>query len=372
MAKPSARESTPERVYVDEITLDGRKVAVRSAEIAIDRLHLDPKNPRIANTIALRLGAKDQFEDAIQELLWSDPEVHELYRQVLVNRGLIERIIVKPDDTVVEGNCRLVVYRKLHENQPRDDRWLRIPSRVLPDDITEREVALLLAQLHVQGKNKWSPFEKAGHVFRLHRDFVLTQEEIAVRLRMSKSKVNQMIRAFETMQHVYLKHYDDPASVHKYSYFEELFKKPELREWATSSSQNVERFAKWVGDGKIALGMHVRDLPAILENEAALSAFERGGHAEARKILEKDDPTLSSVLFKKMAEAADALRDARLDDINRARPDGSRAARRIVSDLHDALKRFMDLAGIDEADDGEDADESANSRRRPQRHRRSS
>ena len=211
-------------------------------------------------------------------------------------------------------------------------------------------MALLLAQLHVQGKNKWTPFEKAGHVFRLHRDFLLTQDEIAVRLRMSKSKVNQMVRAFETMLNVYLKHYDDPASVHKYSYFEELFKKPELREWAMASSENVERFAKWVGEGKIALGVHVRDLPAILENEAALAAFERGGHTEGRRVLEKDDPTLSSVLFRKMAEAADALRDARLDDINRARPDGSRAARRIVGELYHALKRFMDLTAIDDGD----------------------
>lgn len=346
MAKQSAQQSTPERIVVDEITLDGRQVAVRSEDIPVERLRLDPRNPRIANTIALRLGAGDQFEDAIEKLLWSDPEVHELYRQVLVNRGLIERIIVKPDRTVVEGNCRLVVYRKLRENQPRDNRWFKIPSRVLPDDITEREVALLLAQLHVQGKNKWSPFEKAGHVFRLHRDFVLTQDEIAVRLRMSKSKVNQMIRAFETMQNVYLKHYDDPASVHKYSYFEELFKKPELREWATISSDNVQRFAKWVGEGKIAQGMHVRDLPTILANADALAAFERGGHGEARKILEKDDPTLSSPLFKKMAETADGLRAARLDDINRARPDGSRAARRIVSELREALDQFVALTGV--------------------------
>src|SRR6266566_9666460 len=122
MAKQSAHESTAERVYLDEITLEGRKVVVRSAEIPIGELRLDPRNPRIANTIALRLGAKDQFEEAIENLLWSDPEVHELYRQVLVNRGLIERIIVKPDHTVVEGNCRLVVYRKLRENQARDPR----------------------------------------------------------------------------------------------------------------------------------------------------------------------------------------------------------------------------------------------------------
>jgi hypothetical protein len=222
---------------------------------------------------------------------------------------------------------------------------------VLPDNISEREVALLLAQLHVQGKNKWSPFEKAGHVFRLHKDFVLTQDEIAVRLRMSKSKVNQMIRAFEAMQNVYLKRYADPGGVHKYSYFEELFKKPELREWATNSLDNVRHFAEWVGEGKISQGVQVRDLPAILADDDALAAFERGGYFEARKVLEQDDPTLSSTLFKKMAEMTEALRDARLDDINRARPDGSRAARRIVAELREALGRFMALSGGDEVVD---------------------
>jgi hypothetical protein len=353
MTKQAFQQATIERIVVDEITLDGRKVAVRNEEIPVDRLRLDPRNPRIANTIALRIDTSGEFEQAIENLLWSDPEVHELYRQVLVNQGLIERIIVKPDHTVVEGNCRLVVYRKLRENQARDPRWLKIPSRVLPGDISEREVALLLAQLHVQGKNKWSSFEKAGHVFRLHKDFVLTQDEIAVRLRMSKSKVNQMIRAFEAMQNVYLKHYSDPASVHKYSYFEELFKKPELREWATRSSENVRRFAGWVGQGKISQGMQVRDLPTILANDDALAAFDRGGYFEARKVLEQDDPTLSSPLFKKMAEMTEALRDARLDDINRARSDGSRAARRIVAELREALDRFMALTGADEEPDGD-------------------
>jgi hypothetical protein len=353
MAKQALRETPAERIVVevDEITLDGRKIAVRNEDIPVGRLRLDPRNPRIANTIALRLGPGDQFEDAIENLLWSDPEVHELYRQVLVNRGLIERIIVKPEGTVVEGNCRLVAYRKLRENQPKDPRWLKIPSRVLPENISEREIALLLAQLHVQGKNKWSPFEKAGHVFRLHKDFVLTQDEIAVRLRMSKSKVNQMVRAFEAMQNVYLKSYRDPASVHKYSYFEELFKKPELREWATASPENVWRFAKWVGEGKITQGVRVRDLPTILANSEALEAFERDGYAEARRVLEQDDPTLSSPLFKKMAEMAAALRDARLDDINRARLDGSRAARRIVGELREAFDRFVALTGADEEPD---------------------
>ena len=278
MAKANIASTATERVVVDEITLDGRKVAVRNEDIPVKRLRLDAQNPRIANTVAFRLDLKGDFDVAIEDLLWSDPDVRDLYRQVLVNRGLIERIIVTTDFTVVEGNCRLIVYRKLQEKYPREPQWMKIPSRVLPDDITKRNVALLLAQLHVQGKNEWSSFEKAGHVYKLHKEFALTQDEIALRLRMSKSKVNQLIRAFEAMKTVFLPQFPDPANVHKFSYFEELFKKPELREWAMNDVDAVQRFARWVGTNKLSQGVQVRDLAAILASPDALAALGCGRH----------------------------------------------------------------------------------------------
>jgi len=334
-------------VEVDEITLDGKKVVVRNEDIPIERLHLDSTNPRIANTVALQFNLKaEPFEDTLAGLLWSDPDVRDLYRQVLVNKGLIERIIVKPGYVVAEGNCRLIVYRKLRENYPNDSRWHRIPSRVLPVEIAERDIALLLGQMHVMGKNQWSSFEKAGHVYKLHREFVLTQDEIAARLRMSKSKVNQLVRAFETMRNVFLPKFPDPANVRKFSYFEELFKKPELRDWATNDPEAVGRFAEWVGTGRLSQGIHVRELPKILENPEALAALDRGGFLEARKVLEEDDPALSSPLFRKMVEMTDLLHEARLDDIQRARADGNAAAHRIVRNLEQALSRFMQLSSV--------------------------
>jgi hypothetical protein len=348
MARPKTETAKDSSVVeVDEITLDGKRVVVRNQDLPVEALHLDPKNPRIANTVSLEFGPRAaSLDSAIEELLWSDPDVRDLYRQVVVNGGLIERIIVRPNSVVAEGNCRLVVYRKLRAKFPADVRWQRVPARVLPEDIHERDIALLLGQMHVMGKNAWTPFEKAGHVYKLHREYVLTQDEIASRLRMSKSKVNQLIRAFEAMQTIYLQKYQEPGRVRKFSYFEELFKKPELREWATSNEENVRRFADWVGTGKISQGMHVRDLGRILKNPGALQAFEEDGFSEARKLLEEDDPAISWPLFKTMVETTEFLREARLDDIQRAGPDGNPAAHRIVLELEDALTRFMELSGV--------------------------
>ncbi len=334
------------RVVVDEITLDGRKIVLFNQEIPVDDVHLDPANPRIANTIALQGGTQGpRFEERIEELLWDDPDVRDLYRQVLVNRGLIERIIIKPDHTVMEGNCRVVVYRRLRKNHPEDQTWSTIPARVLPEDIGEKAVALLLGQMHVMGKNQWSGFEKAGHVYKLHRHFLLTQDEIASRLRMSKSKVNQLNRAFDAMKTYFLPHYPEPANVRKFSYFEELFKKPVLRDWVFCEPDAVKRFADWVGTGKLFQGVQVRELPEILENPDALDALEKKGYAEAKKVLEEENPALSSPLFRKMSEMTQTLLEARLDDIQRAR--GNTAAQRMVRELKDALSRFGELSGME-------------------------
>jgi len=191
----ASRRPEAQVVEVDEITLDGKSVRVRNVDLPLDRVSLDPSNPRIANTFAIG-PTKDvaSLQKKLENLLWEDDDVRDLYRQVQINKGLIERIIVREDGTVVEGNCRTVVYRKLSEKEPTVSLWKAIPARVLPEDIRDREIAILLGEMHVAGKNTWTPFEKAGHVYRLHKNFALTQDEIAQRLRMSKSKVNQLIR----------------------------------------------------------------------------------------------------------------------------------------------------------------------------------
>ena len=342
-------QSEPSRseLVVDEITLDGKSIRVRNVDLPVDQVKLDPRNPRIANTVAVSLnGVERTFRRSLEDLLWADDDVRDLYRQVLINRGLIERIIVREDGTAVEGNCRTVVYRKLHQNNPRDRAWQFIPSRVLPGDIGERDVAILLGEMHVAGKNTWSPFEKAGHVYRLQKDFALTQDEIAHRLRMSKSKVNQLIRAFEVMKTKFLPKYPQHSSIRKFSYFEEVLKKPELRTWIEATNGAEDQFVYWVGANKLTQGVQVRELPAIIENDEALKALTNDGFQAAQKVLGEDNPELTSKLFRHMLEMAEALKKAQLDDIQRVRKSRHSKARRIVQDLKESLDHFIELCGL--------------------------
>src|SRR5687768_665061 len=135
-------------LVVDEITLDGKNVQVQSIDLPLDQVRLDLSNPRIANTVSIPSGAAGPaVQKKLEALLWDDSDVRDLYRQVLINKGLVERIIVRPDGRVVEGNCRTVVYRKLREKYPSETRWRSIPARLLPDDIGDRDVAILLGEM---------------------------------------------------------------------------------------------------------------------------------------------------------------------------------------------------------------------------------
>jgi hypothetical protein len=340
--------TTSPPIVVDEITLDGRQIRVQNVELPLNEVRLDPRNPRIANTVAFSMDDADPaLQKKLEDLLWSDDDVRELYRQVLANKGLIERIIVRHDGTVAEGNCRTVVYRRLMEKFPKESNWRNIPARVLPEDIGDRGIAILLGEMHVAGKNTWSPFEKAGHVYRMHRDFALTQDEIATRLRMSKSRVNQLIRAFDAMKTKYLTKYPGPASIRKFSYFEELYKKPELRDWIDATKGAEDLFVNWVGTNKLSQGVHVRELAQIVANEEALAALSSDGFETAQRVLSEDNPALTSKLFKTMVDMTEALRKAQLDDIQRVRKPGRSKGRRIVVDLSEALDHFMELCGVE-------------------------
>lgn len=329
---------------IDEITLDQRRVIVRCLDLPLDGVRLDKRNPRIANTARVsNFGDGPQLQKQLSDLLWQDPDVRALYQSVRQNKGLIERIIVRPDGTVAEGNCRTVVYNKLAQAFPTDATWKSIPARVLPDDITERQVAVLLGELHVGGKNKWTAFEKAGHIYELSETHGLTQDEIAKLLKTSKTAINHSVRAFSAMRELYLPKYGSVGAVHKFSYFLELYKQPELRQWVASDEAAIGEFVDWVGEERLPKGADVRELVDIVKSPPALNAFRKGGLESARKVLELDQPELASELFKQMVDMTAALDAARMPDIQRVRKDERGSAKRIVRDLRDSLGRFIEM-----------------------------
>ena len=312
---------------------------MRIVDIPIYEVHLDPKNQRVQFLISL-LGYVTN-EDELAEQLWSLEPVKDLYRSIKQNQGLLERIIVRPDRTIVEGNCRTVVYRKLYETEG-DERWAKIPSRVLPEDITEKEINHLLGELHVAGKNKWTPFEKAAYIYRMHELYGYTVEELGEHLRMGKAKVNQHLWAYSLMNDHFLKDSTDGTDILKWSHFEEFYKGFKKKDAAEPWE---DRFVKWVREGKLGEGVQVRDLPDIVADPESLEALEEHGYDEAMLILSRDRPELTSRLFRLIDRTTEELQEAPAGEI-RAIRSGDSARVRKLQELQRAINDFVDLTGV--------------------------
>ena len=272
--------------------------------------------------------------------------------------GLRERIIVQWElktkkYKLVEGNCRTVSIRNLHEKNPKDPRWQTVPAKVLPPDADQRAVSIMLMDFHVVGKIQWKAHEKAAQVHKMNAVLRMPMDEIALYMRTSKTTVQRYLDAHKAMVEKFLT-IDNGAYEKKgegsWSFFEELYKSKDLRKSIKSDPDFVDDFSRWVGDDRLPNGADVRVLPKILSNTQASKKFKEGNpktaFVEAKKLVAQEDPSVDSDFFKLLAKVREALTNAaQVKEILKIRTD--KAARQQVLDTYEALIDFMGLADVD-------------------------
>jgi hypothetical protein len=347
------------RLENEIIPLGPTRVEVVLAEIDLDDLKLDPTNPRITFKLKSAGVTATADEKQLEELLWEDPDVKALKRAIEANGGLIEAIIVSgKDGTVLEGNCRLTSLRKLRaETESKDPRWLTVRARVLPASVDRNTVDALLGELHIAGKNEWTPFEQAAHLYRMNNQKGYSEETLAQMYRQSKGYVSAKIRAYRLMSEVLVpmaqkhqkgKHMDDLAR--RWSWFEEFYKKckpnaaKENEDRVYDGKELEEKFCGWVLDGKLPQAADVRKLGDILDHKDAIKAFEKDGIDKAFGILATERPELSSKLWKQVHTAATYLQKMGLDEINELRG-GDTRKRQVFNDLVKAVEHVKKEIG---------------------------
>jgi len=329
------------------IPLAGVRVEISLVNIPIEHIRLDKTNPRLAYKLEA-MGITNPSQEQLGELLWEDNDVKDLKRSIQVNGGLIEAIIVQADGVAVEGNCRTVCYRKLCEEFPEDENWKHIRARMLPTGIGRDQLEILLGELHIAGKNEWTPFEQAAHLYKMNkRGF--SEQRLAEFYRLSKSTVSSKLRAYKLMVEKYLPKYKDAALLQKWSYFEEFYKKLKPKADTPEGAKLEDDFVRWMGEGKFNKGMDIRNLPRILEDPEALDLFEREGFDAAWTRIRVDSPELESSLFKAIVAATWALRTAPLNELLDV-GDGNKAKVAKLNELRAALDGFHAQAKRAEAD----------------------
>lgn len=276
--------------------------------VPLDELKLDPKNVRFKHF------QRSLSDEEMQDEIWSDPDTRNLYRELLYSHGLQNPPLVDSNYVVKEGNRRVVCLRKLKEDiqSGKVDIPLKeidpVQCIVLPEYTTDIDVAIYLTREHVTGKKEWAALDKASHIYDLYNLNRLSFDQIREAVSMSKATAMKMEAAYKKTLEYHTKHPDDKGWLGRYSYFYELYKKRQLKEWI-ENEDNMDLFMDWVHNGKIERGEQVRELPRIINEPDAYQALVDGDTRDAMDVLSKKDPAVGSTTFKLLSKTLKVIQD---------------------------------------------------------------
>jgi ParB-like nuclease domain len=299
----------------ETIRIQGRDVPYELIRLGVDELTLDPENPRIQYVIGRQPPPITQ--ERLDELLWGKDQVKALAQAIKQNGGVYDPIFVQRQDgryVVREGNSRTVATRHLAMQHPGDDRFATLPARVFDSELTDDDLAVLLADMHVTGKIRWDAYEQAKHVYTLYHVHGKTYDWLATHLLLSKSKITQNLKAYGWTTD-YLNEHPDPKNLEKFAFFEEVARKAELADRYTDDLQFQQRFKRWLTEGRLTDSKQVRQLPTILVNDQAAKVLDTDGFAAAAGVLINEDPSLGSDLYDAVKRATVKLAKAPADEI---------------------------------------------------------
>lgn len=316
------------------------EIKVEIREVPTDDLKLDPNNVRFKHLEQLLTDAE------IEERIWEEQDTRDLMKNIRVGGGLMEQPVVSPDYIVKEGNRRVVCLRRLknlaHEGKVPEwpeEQFDKLECDFLPDDVSSIDIDIYLAHVHVKGKKAWRRLNQAKHIHELYENLGESYDKITEYLSMGKRTVQVLNWAYSaTSQH--LQKYGEKAKVTDFVFFDQLYKRKELRDWLDSDSGNLPKFGEWVSAGKIKdPSRELKWLPQVLKNKAALEALETKDLETAKEVLQRGNPALASQTFKTIQKAIDVIRLMPREEYLALREDGARL--NMLKKLHQELDEVI-------------------------------
>jgi hypothetical protein len=290
--------------------------------VSLNDLLLDPNNPRFTE-----LG---QDLDAVPEARFAEPRVQEEaytrmktarfevpeLRDTIKNLGFLpmDRIVVRlwrgSEDQprkyiVIEGNRRVAALKwlvELHETgretftNEQLENFKQLQVLLLDDENAPENARWILPGLrHVSGIRPWGPYQKAKLVFEL-RESGMSPQVAAQSLGLSTRAGNQSWRSYLGLEQMGAdEEFGEYVEPNLYSYFEEVFKTPAVRDWLVwsdeqrkfTNEQHVHEFYQWIlgepldngefGEPKLSEAKSIRQLGKIIGDAGAMAAFSTEG-----------------------------------------------------------------------------------------------
>ena len=328
-------------------------------KVNLDDLLLDPNNPRFAelgediDQVPEPRFAEQKVQKAAFDKMKARFNVIEL-RDTIKELGFLpmDRLVVRvwkgnnnepKKYVVIEGNRRVSALKWLleqHETgketftEKQIESFKNFEVLLLDDERAPATARWILPGLrHVSGIKEWGPYQKARMVYEL-RQTGKTPQEVAQSLGLSTRDANQLWRAYLALEQMKADEENGEYAVPTlYSYFEEVFKRPNIREWLGWSDEQqkftkdkeLREFYGWMKpekgeDGeeskpRLPEAKSVRALSKIVEDPKALAVFRsnEGNLTHALARLEADFqvefmPTVSACESVLGGLSPDALR----------------------------------------------------------------
>jgi hypothetical protein len=294
--------------------------------LSIHDVNLDVTNPRIQRMIAMYKDTPS--DDQIGLALGAGSEVgvsggttySSLRAAIKTAGGLIQAIIVNklPDNSyvVIEGNTRLFIYKRFHE-EGIDGNWELIPS-VVHENLKQDDIEAIRLQAHLVGPRDWDPYSKAKYLHLLHNIQNMPLSFLVDYCGGRQREVERYIQAYSDMENFYRPLVgDEDFDPTRFSAFVEL-QKPSVINELVNRGKGQHEFSGWVAGQKFNRLEDVRQLPRILSNPHAFEIFEDQGSRAALKYLENlGGPTdLDGATFESLAKAlAQKIRELNWQDV---------------------------------------------------------
>lgn len=248
---------TPDKT---SLYIRGREIKYEPQLIDINELRFYKKNPRIASILAEQTG--EITDKTIDEILWEEPETHDLCNSIKKDGGLLHPIVVYNSE-VLEGNTRLCCYRHLYEIT-KNEKWKYIKSYVIKEKLTQDEIYRLLCTEHIEGKIEWEAYEKANLYCKMRDEERMTLEQIHEIAGESKPTISNRIRAYTLMVENGVK------DKNKYSHFEQLVLNGSIKNIKENQDPDIEnKIIELIKLGKIPEAQDIRKIGEIYKHKIA-------------------------------------------------------------------------------------------------------
>ena len=295
--------------------MDNLSKLLTPIKVELSQLLLDPNNPRFSelgdevNAVPESRFADEKVQANTFEKMRNPLfDVNEL-RDTIRTLGFLpmDRVVVRKWKVaseparyvVIEGNRRVTALRwliNLHEvgketfDDERISNLTKLECLLLDDTLASDAATLILPGLrHVSGIKEWGAYQKAKAVFAL-RETGMSPQEAAQSLGLSTRAANSAYRCYLALENMKAdEEFGEFSDPRMYSYFEEVFKRPAVKNWLEWSDEkgcflktdHLAEFYSWMippreedeSVHKLPEAKSVRELAEIVEDDSALNVL---------------------------------------------------------------------------------------------------